>query len=340
MTVRLRYSVGDENDPGDPWGRTDLLIHADGSTRLEHHFSRERGVIVRTGRIDVGALDVLWVGLRRAGFPSVLVAAAVPEAPLRRLTVEDDAGSQTAVVGWTQAASLRGYAAAFDVLDGVVRQLSGDAVGYPTKQQEIVHEVVAVSGKLPSSREIQPEVRSARTAKRARLLLVVAVAVVGGLLVYQPVGRSLELDRYAGQLRRTGEPVRAVLHSGAQRIGNSGKTETVCDLRYEFHDTPYDDSFGCDEIPYGEPVTTELIWVNPADPHDYVTENGTLSGTRHGLDFVLGMIGCVLLLTSPAILVWRPGAPEGEPESDPVRAPWRRPMPPIRPKRSRRGRVR
>ena len=38
----VRYSVGNEHDPGDPWGRSELVIHADGSARLDHHFSRGR----------------------------------------------------------------------------------------------------------------------------------------------------------------------------------------------------------------------------------------------------------------------------------------------------------
>lgn len=38
----VRYSVGNEHNPGDPWGRSELVIHADGSARLDHHFSRGR----------------------------------------------------------------------------------------------------------------------------------------------------------------------------------------------------------------------------------------------------------------------------------------------------------
>ena len=42
------------------------------------------------------------------------------------------------------APELPGYAEAFDVLDGVIRQLSGEDVSYPTKQQKIVRNIEAV----------------------------------------------------------------------------------------------------------------------------------------------------------------------------------------------------
>jgi hypothetical protein len=51
---------------------------------------------------------------------------------------------QQALVGWHQAPSMPGYAEAFDLLDAVIRQLSGDAVRYPTKRGQIVHGIVAV----------------------------------------------------------------------------------------------------------------------------------------------------------------------------------------------------
>ena len=35
----IRYRVGNEHNPADPWGRSELVIHPDGSARLDHHFS-------------------------------------------------------------------------------------------------------------------------------------------------------------------------------------------------------------------------------------------------------------------------------------------------------------
>ncbi len=38
----IRYRVGNEHSPTDPWGRSELVIHPDGTARLDHFFSRPR----------------------------------------------------------------------------------------------------------------------------------------------------------------------------------------------------------------------------------------------------------------------------------------------------------
>jgi hypothetical protein len=141
----LRYSVGNEHNPGDPWGRSELVITPDGVARLVHHYSRIARVSAWTARVDPAALDALWAALDQAGFPATPTATFVPGASLRRLVVEADGQSGQAIVDWHQAASLPGYGQAFDVLDGVVRQMSGDSVPYPTKQPTIVHDIEAVA---------------------------------------------------------------------------------------------------------------------------------------------------------------------------------------------------
>jgi hypothetical protein len=141
MTMRvLRYSVGNEHDPGDPWGRSELVLQPDGTARLDHHFSRGGTVGAWTGRVDAVALEELWSALQRAGFPAAPTTPLTPGAAPRRLTVESDGVSERAVIGYHQASSLPGYAEAFDLLDAIVRQLSGDAVDYPTSQPAIVRD--------------------------------------------------------------------------------------------------------------------------------------------------------------------------------------------------------
>lgn len=140
----VRYSVGNEHNPGDPWGRSDLVIAPDGKARLDHYFSRQPAVGSWTGRVDSAALDALWAALDRAGFPAVPDFRPVGGATLRRLAVEHNGSAAEALVDWHQAPPLAGYAEAFDVLDGVVRQLSGEAVPYPTKQLAIVRDIAAV----------------------------------------------------------------------------------------------------------------------------------------------------------------------------------------------------
>lgn len=140
----LRYRVGNENNPGDPWGRSELVISPGGSARLDHHFSRRRETGAWTGQVDAAALDALWAALDRAGFPAVPALPLVAGATLRRLVVDADGTQREAIVDWHQAPSLPGYAEAFDLLDGVIRQLSGGAVRYPTKQPPIVSDIAAV----------------------------------------------------------------------------------------------------------------------------------------------------------------------------------------------------
>jgi hypothetical protein len=144
-TPLLRYTVGNEHDPGDPWGRSELVIHADGSARLEHRFSRVPGAGAWTGQVDGAALNALRVALDRAGFPAAPPPVPpVAEATPRRLAVELDGAAYHVTVG-RAAASLPGYAEAFDLLDGIIRQLSGDVVDYPTSQPPIVRDIAPTS---------------------------------------------------------------------------------------------------------------------------------------------------------------------------------------------------
>lgn len=138
--MTIMYSVGDENDPGDPWGRSRLVVQADGSARLDHVFSRVPTAGAWTGRVDEAALEALSVALRQAGFPATPDTPRIPGAAPRQLTVEADGVSQHAIIGYREASSLPGYAEAFDLLDAICRQLSGDTLPYPTKQPTIVHD--------------------------------------------------------------------------------------------------------------------------------------------------------------------------------------------------------
>jgi hypothetical protein len=145
MTLRtVRYGVGNEHNPGDPFGRSELVIEPDGTVRLVHHFSRVRSAAAWTGHVDSAALDRLQMALEHAGFPATPSSQFVAGATLRRLTVEVDGTAQEAIVDWHGSAKLPGYAEAFDILDGIIRQLSGDAVKYPTQQPPIVHDIEAV----------------------------------------------------------------------------------------------------------------------------------------------------------------------------------------------------
>jgi hypothetical protein len=137
----LEYTVGNEHDPGDPWGRSILVIQPDGRARLEHHFSRRRETVgAWTGRVDAAALESLWSALRQAGFPAVPSMLIPPGAAPRQLSVTADGQTRRATVGYHEAAKLPGYAEAFQLLDAVCHQVSEGAVSYPDNQPEIVHD--------------------------------------------------------------------------------------------------------------------------------------------------------------------------------------------------------
>jgi hypothetical protein len=141
MTITLlSYSVGNEHDPGDPWGRSELVLQSDGSARLDHFFSRRGPTGAWTGRVDDAALRALWSALEQAGFPAAPTTPFTPGASPRRLIVEADGERQYATIDYHLAPKLPGYAEAFDLLDAIVRQVSREAVTYPHKQSTIVHD--------------------------------------------------------------------------------------------------------------------------------------------------------------------------------------------------------
>jgi len=129
MTGRiLRYSAGNEHNPTDPWGRSELTVHGDGRAELEQHHSRRPGTSAWAGQVDQQGLSALWAALDEAGFPSPPAAAAVPpDSVIRQLTVEEDGGTETVLL----AGTVPGYAAVVGLLDGLIHRLSGGTVGRP-----------------------------------------------------------------------------------------------------------------------------------------------------------------------------------------------------------------
>src|ERR1700759_781432 len=92
----IRYRTGNEHNPSDPFGRSELVLHADGSARLDHYFSRKRGTGAWTGQVDAAAGDALFAALEEAGFPAPAApgGALPPDSALRTLTVEAGGASQ------------------------------------------------------------------------------------------------------------------------------------------------------------------------------------------------------------------------------------------------------
>jgi hypothetical protein len=136
----LTYSAGNEHDPGNPFGRTELTIAPDGTARLElHEVGRQRAW---TGRVAPETLDRVRAALDRAGFPAVSPHPVPGGATIRQLAIGDGADRRAASVEWNAANRLAGYDEAFGVLDAVVRALSGDAVPLgPTPEAGLVTDV-------------------------------------------------------------------------------------------------------------------------------------------------------------------------------------------------------
>jgi len=136
---RVEYSVGNEHNPTDPFGRSELAIATDGTARLDHYAA---GGAHRawSGRVAADALDRMWAGLERARFPEAPDEDLPAGASLRTLRV----GNASAVLEWHATAKLAGYSDAFDVLDAIVRQLSGDTVQATPPRPAIVRDIAAV----------------------------------------------------------------------------------------------------------------------------------------------------------------------------------------------------
>ncbi|WP_433726021.1 hypothetical protein ACQP2Y_08185 [Actinoplanes sp. CA-051413] len=134
---RYGYSVGNESDPGDPWGRSELSIEPDGRVSLRHHFPGPLATRGWTGRVEAAALEALRGALEEAGFPDGPSAPPVAGSGLRRLTV----GTAYVALPWHLPAAQAAYAKAFDLLDGVIHELTAGAVAYPTTHTGLVSDI-------------------------------------------------------------------------------------------------------------------------------------------------------------------------------------------------------
>jgi hypothetical protein len=122
--MQLQYQAGNEHSPFDTFGRFVLELGSDGTVRVTHH--RRVGPLQRwTATAGAGVLDRVLAALARAGFPAQpQVSPPLPDTTIRSLTVT---GGPTGgvLLPWDAVAGLPGYAEAFELLDGLVVQLSG-----------------------------------------------------------------------------------------------------------------------------------------------------------------------------------------------------------------------
>lgn len=122
--MQLRYQAGNEHSPFDTCGRFVLELDSDGTVGVTHH-RRVGAPRMWTADAGTGVVERVLAALAKAGFPAWPdVPPPLPDTMVRSLTVT---GGPTGgvLLPWDATAGLPGYAELFDLLDGLVAQLTG-----------------------------------------------------------------------------------------------------------------------------------------------------------------------------------------------------------------------
>jgi hypothetical protein len=144
---RITYDVGNENNPGNPFGRQHLVIEVDGRARLDHHTIGPH--FAWTGVVRGSVLDRFWDALARADFPSIPQHPVPAGSTMRALGVGVGLAARRAYLAYHARAA--GYDEAFALLDALIRQLSEDTVPVvPASAEVLVDEVRATEEAAPS----------------------------------------------------------------------------------------------------------------------------------------------------------------------------------------------
>ena len=142
---RIAYAVGSEGNPGDPFGRSQLVIEANGDARLDQH--TRSGKTSWTGRVTATALDALWSALEAAEFPAMPDHPVPPGAAIRKLAIGTAPAAKSVYIAWHASNAMPGYKDAFWILDSTIRQLSEDTVkAVPPYGAQIVESIERAAG--------------------------------------------------------------------------------------------------------------------------------------------------------------------------------------------------
>jgi hypothetical protein len=129
----LWFTIGNEHNPGDPFGRVVLTIDAGHHATLEHY--ARQGNATYTADLGPGVTDEIRAALARSGFPDVPRHQIPAGASLRQLELVTDHDPQYAIVEDRFGMELEGYKDAFAILDSLTLQLTGyaehDKLGTP-----------------------------------------------------------------------------------------------------------------------------------------------------------------------------------------------------------------
>jgi|GEM_PF-2111953 len=122
---RIWYTVGNEHNPSDPFGRVVLTIEADGSAELEHYSRMGDGAW--TARVAPDVIARIRSELARSSFPHVPREPIPAGSALRHLEVVTDDEPEYAVMSAQQGERLEGFAQAFELLDAIAVRISSGA---------------------------------------------------------------------------------------------------------------------------------------------------------------------------------------------------------------------
>lgn len=144
--------------------------------------------------------------------------------------------------------------------------------------------------------------------RRRPLWLILAsalLAVAGAALLWLPFHTQTALDDWGVTLRERGTPARAtVVDQVTESGGNRGSSSSTMYFSYVVDGRTHSREVPCFEV--CRAAGTEVpIWVNPADPGDFVTDFGQLSGHRGRVQGVLGVVGLVALGTGVVLTLSR-----------------------------------
>lgn len=121
----LWFTIGNEFNPSDPFGRVVLTIDDAEHVTLEHH-SRQ-GSATYTAELGPGVLDELRAALARSDFPVVPQHHIPAGAAIRQLELVTDGEPRSASMYDDFGKQLDGYKDAFAILDSLTLQLTGYA---------------------------------------------------------------------------------------------------------------------------------------------------------------------------------------------------------------------
>jgi hypothetical protein len=121
----LWFTIGNEHNPGDPFGRVVLTIDDANHLVLEHY--ARQGNSSCTADVGAGVVDDIRAALARGGFPQVPRHQIPAGATMRQLELVTDGEPQYAMVEDFFGKQLEGYRDAFAILDSLTLQLTGNA---------------------------------------------------------------------------------------------------------------------------------------------------------------------------------------------------------------------